>query len=219
MHESEALFSTPDHLHGHVRALHQRIWSSLDDASFAALAEESVFDVRRKPKTCPLCCLTPKDMESLNYSSEEIIPVPRAMENHIAEHLQNLMVLSLRLIETQNEDPDGDSKGGSMTPNESSQGSLVDHSEAHSDSDELPSPPFGSPTVRPESLALNDGEPPETDAQDWSVITEEARLQHPELDCDTDSILDHLRTQQNRGNVSNQAGQQNIYGNVIFRLV
>ena len=157
---------------------------------------ESVFDVLRKPNTCPLCCLTPKDMESLDYSSEEIIPVPRAMENHIAEHLQNLMVLSLRLIETQNEEPDGDSKGGSMTPNKSSQGSLVNHSEANSDSDELPSPPFGSPTVRPESLALNDGEPPETDAQDWSIVAKETRRQNPELDCDTDSLLDHLRTQQ-----------------------
>jgi len=196
MHESEALFSTPDHLRGHVRALHERIWNSLDDASFAALAEESVFDVLRKPNTCPLCCLTPKGMESLDYPPEEIIPVPRAMENHIAEHLQNLMVLSLRLIETQNEEPDGDSKGGSMTPNESNQGSLVDHSEADSDSDGLPSPPFGSPTVRPESLALNDGEPPETDAQDWSDVAEKTQRQHPELDCDTDSILDHLRTQQ-----------------------
>jgi hypothetical protein len=196
MHESEALFSTPDHLRGHVRALHEGIWSGLDDTSIVAPAEGSVVDVLRKPNTCPLCCLTPKSMESLDYSSEEITPVPRAMVNHIAEHLQNLMVLSLRLMETQNEEPDGDSKGGSMTPNESRQGSLVDHSEADSDSDELPLPPFGSPTVRPESPALNDGEPPKTDAQDWSIVTEETRRQHPELDDDTDSILDHLRTLQ-----------------------
>ena len=90
-------------------------------------------------------------MESLDYSSEEITPVPRAMENHIAEHLQNLMVLSLRLMETQNEEVDGDGKGGSMTPDESPQGSLVDHSEADSDLDELPSPParitYHSPRV------------------------------------------------------------------------
>src|SRR5271155_3642148 len=46
------------------------------------------------------------------------------------------------------------------------------------------------------SPALNDGEPPEIDAQDWSIVTEETRRQHPELDGDTDSILDHLRTQQ-----------------------
>ncbi|RYP06778.1 hypothetical protein DL765_009366 [Monosporascus sp. GIB2] len=196
MHESEVLFSTPDHLRGHVRALHKDIWSSLDDTSIAALAEGSIVNVLRKPNVCPLCCLTPKDMESLDYSSEGNTPVPRAMENHIAEHLQNLMVLSLQLMETQNEEPDGDSKGGSMPPDESRLGSPVNHCEADSDSDELPSPPFGSPTVRPEPAALNDSELPETDPQDWSIVMEETRRQHPELDGDADSILDQLRTQQ-----------------------
>ncbi|KAF3923725.1 hypothetical protein ABW20_dc0106485 [Dactylellina cionopaga] len=110
------------------------------------------------------------------------------------------MVLSLQLLEIQNEQLNDNDEGGSMAPNESCQGSLVDGSEENSDPSELPSPVFGSPStsVRPESPVLGYEESPETVPEEWSLITETIRrdLSQPKLDGETDSILDHLRSRQ-----------------------
>ncbi|KAK2849627.1 hypothetical protein FQN49_005572 [Arthroderma sp. PD_2] len=193
MHQSEVLFSTPGHLCGHVRALHGDIWDGLNDNSATDFIEKSTIDVPRKPNICPLCYFIPKGMESLDDHSDETAPVPTAMVNHIVEHLQNLMILSIRLIGIQNEEVDCDSEGGSMVPMESPQGSQLDHSEEHSNLSELSSPPIGSPPFRMETFALGYDQPPEADDQAWSTIVEETRRQKPESDIYTDPILDALR--------------------------
>lgn len=195
MHESEALFSAPDHFRGHVRALHQNVWKDLNDMNIAVLAEEFV-DMPRMPNICPLCCLTPKGIAGMEYTSVEIAPSPITMESHIAKHLQGLMVLSLRLMETQNKEPYSDCKEGSLTPEGSRRGSLVDHSEENSDLSDISLSPFGSPIIPPALSTMGSDGLPDIHVQDWSIVMEEARLQYPEQDSDTDSILNHLKTQQ-----------------------
>lgn len=189
LHESEALFSTPHHLRGHVRALHKETWSSLGDTSIGAF-EGHVVDAFRTPNACPLCLFTPEGMETMDTCSDEASHVPRAMENHIAKHLQNLMVLSLRLIGIQGEQPDSDGKDGSMTPDESRSGYLADHSEAGSSLDDLPPPTFESPKIRP---IWDIGDITETNAPEWTIVAHEIQRQHIDEEGGADAILDHIK--------------------------
>lgn len=253
-HETDALFPTPDHLYGHIRALHKDTYTNLDDTNILERIGRSVVDALRAPNTCPICCFIPKGMESqeqisatlpdgkglhgapkrvkspirnsnnkrariaifgaepsttsqtrtsspdslrrdeivTDSKSDELTPVSRAMETHITGHLQFLMVLSLKLMETRTEDVDSEFKDGSMMPDKSGWGSQVDGSESDRDLNDMPPPPLGSPSHRSNSVASDDTGTP----VDWSNVAEKRRRLHPELDGDVDSILDHLRTHQ-----------------------
>jgi hypothetical protein len=182
LHDSEALFSTPDHFLGHVRALHPEFYSTLDESSFIALAEKSVSDPFRPPDTCPLCCLT---------------HLRTSIKNHIAEHLQNLMVLSLRLVEIQDPELYPNSEVRSMNSDRMSLASQVNHFDPFFDLDKDDfrlslNNPSGT---RPETPILDHDKPPDTDIQDWSFVTEKMRQQHPEWDRDVDLLMGHLGIQ------------------------
>jgi hypothetical protein len=172
LHESEALFSTPDHLHGHIRALHNNIWKDLDETSIATLTKESL-SVDSKLDTCPLCCFTFKGLKSIQSSSADLALALVEMEDHIVQHLQNLMILSLRLMETQNGKFDDDGEADSMIPEES-QIYQTDHPGIYSELDKLS--PFGSPNIHLETSDFNEVESLNLDDIDnWSAIVDKTR--------------------------------------------
>ncbi|KAF2691769.1 hypothetical protein K458DRAFT_398181 [Lentithecium fluviatile CBS 122367] len=198
MHESTAFFSSTAHLRNHVRTMHGASWTG---TGISELVEKSIVDTDRQPNICPLCSLPPKVKggQSLDESASEMTSVSKVMETHIAEHLQYLMVLSLRLLETQNDQLDDVGSCGSTsgaTENESSNAISEAESDNNSSSDELPSPPSGSPVIRPQSPTFDDDEAFETNAQDWSSLTQNIRKDYGELDGGVDPILAHFEASQ-----------------------
>jgi hypothetical protein len=103
--------------------------------------------------------------DSPDVEMGELIPVSRAMETHIAGHLQFLMLLSLRLVDNQNTESDTVSESGSMTPMESGSGCQTG-SRMDWDMEDMPSLPTGTP-LRSPSPAL----PEDSDAEGHTLQT------------------------------------------------
>ncbi|KAI1124293.1 hypothetical protein F5Y10DRAFT_249669 [Nemania abortiva] len=120
-----------------------------------------------------------------------------SMASHIAGHLLSLMNISLSLMSGLDQAHCEEGTTGSIANTIASSARLSNTSYSYDESFTLsnsPLPAFGSPTLRPEPSVLNDGEPPDTDVQDWSVVLE--RQRHQESEDDTDSILHHFEAQQ-----------------------
>ncbi|KAH8889148.1 hypothetical protein GQ53DRAFT_843190 [Thozetella sp. PMI_491] len=214
VHESEALFSTADDLLSHIRALHPSSWTTFQGATRAELSQQFTCDVFRNSHTCPLCCLTPKGLEEVDPSDRLL--VLEMMEKHLAEHLQNTVVLSLRLIETQNT-PLGEEGGrseSSMVPGDTSLGSHADHSDSDS---EVTSPSiltFRSRSLQTASPLQSNDEPPKTNSQHWATIADGALDRRNFLENDSDPILTHLRAHQNLQAESSET-QDNESGSLV----
>ncbi|KAK6499015.1 hypothetical protein TWF481_011584 [Arthrobotrys musiformis] len=192
IHESDVLFSAPNKLRGHLRVSHPKFWSDNNfdnrEDAISSIIENSIVETILGLDICPLCRMKPKDMQyfNLEHSSSDSDPnVPTEMVNHIGEHLQNIMVLSLRLFNIQNTQADNDVSGGSMTPTERAYFSLLEFSEDGSDSDGYP-PPYTelSADSDPEAFEKYEvefREPPESAPQDWSIIRGDIWRAGPDL--------------------------------------
>ncbi|TAQ85256.1 hypothetical protein B7494_g6412 [Chlorociboria aeruginascens] len=127
-------------------------------ATLEELVEHACDNWPREPNVCPLCYLIPKGQEvtddrSLNSSPE----VSRAMADHVTEHLQNIMVLSLQLIEAHASHQDNDAESPEGKTNASSvilddqERTLPHHSAADLEVSDLESSSWSSPHLIPES--------------------------------------------------------------------
>lgn len=125
---------------------------------------------------------------------ESLVPVSQAMETHITGHLQFLMLLSLKLIETQNEESDTVSQSGSMTPMESASGCHAG-SRGSWEMEDMPSPPVSTP-----SRSSGSGLPEDWDflGSDPPTVSEHSGSDHvsPAIQVSSDPILQHLCHQQ-----------------------
>ncbi|KAF3103810.1 hypothetical protein TWF706_004844 [Orbilia oligospora] len=201
-----------DSLETSPRAAHKKVLLSEDTIS--SIAKGSIVEHFPEANVCPLCRMKPKGMENQEYSSSGLSPrVSTEMENHIAEHLQNIMILSLRLLENQDTESCDFMPHGSMTPTESCHRSLSDFHEEGSDSSEHSSSRFGlTPEDNRETAEPIFQEPPESVSQDWSMVTNDLWRNYPGLnnDPENDLILRNIQLGQKKQRLK-KSGELTVY--------
>ncbi|KAF3192014.1 hypothetical protein TWF788_004204 [Orbilia oligospora] len=230
-HPSDALFSAPNKFSAHFKTVHRKFCSDEDYApkegnsveegdsletsrrvahktvllsedTISSIAKGSIVEHFPEANVCPLCRMKPKGMENQEYSSSGISPrVSTEMENHIAEHLQNIMILSLRLLDSQDTESYDFMPHGSMTPTESCHRSLSEFHGEGSDSSEHSSSRFGlTAEDNRETAGPIFQEPPESVPQDWSTVTNDLWRNYPGLNSDpeNDSILRNIQLGQKK---------------------
>ncbi|KAF3220279.1 hypothetical protein TWF679_009658 [Orbilia oligospora] len=230
-HPSDALFSAPNKFSAHFKTVHRKFCSDEDYApkegnsveegdsletsrrvahktvllsedTISSIAKGSIVEHFPEANVCPLCRMKPKGIENQEYSSSGISPrVSTEMENHIAEHLQNIMILSLRLLDSQDTESYDFMPHGSMTPTESCHRSLSELHGEGSDSSEHSSSRFGlTAEDNRETAGPIFQEPPESVPQDWSTVTNDLWRNYPGLNSDpeNDSILRNIQLGQKK---------------------
>jgi hypothetical protein len=185
-HESAVYFPSEYHFLGHVRIIHashleKMSWTEKD---LLVLAAESSVKTILEPNLCPICYLAPENLEQSG---------PNSMHSHVAEHLQLLMLLSLRLLKYPNghshDRDDGQSISGAVA-DQGLTGTRGKQSEEHPD-DDKPLSPFAS---RPQSpTSSGDQADTEKDPATWSNLTDELRdKKQVDLDDGFDQTLHDL---------------------------
>ncbi|KAK6352239.1 hypothetical protein TWF730_009069 [Orbilia blumenaviensis] len=173
---TEVLFTSTKELQGHLGMIHREFWESLGPMDITRIIDEAAFDTSQNPDICPLCRMRPESLRDSSNTSHYAFSIPAEMENHIAGHLQKIMVLSLRLIDIQTEALSDDEEGTSATPTENYTDSLGKYSESNQislSSDGSQGLQFGTPT-KDHSLdnSLDDHELDYSKSQEWSNITD-----------------------------------------------
>lgn len=150
-HESTAFFTTAEELREHLKIVHANFYHD-EEHSIASILETSIVEPARDPHTCLLCCSDLADADESELigatTSDELPPVSIATSAHVAEHLENIMVLSLNLMELQqrgNEDMEMDFHSA-QSPSVWSEPPEVPPTEG-----KPPMPSFGTPLLRPTS--------------------------------------------------------------------
>lgn len=115
------------------------------DEELLDLANESIIDISLDPDVCPICRLTPEELATSGANS---------MMDHVAQHLQFIMLLSLRLTAISGEhldEEEGDEDSGFAVVGESvSRDSReVDESAKRQRTPDSPLSPFQSPIIQP----------------------------------------------------------------------
>ncbi|KAF3287639.1 hypothetical protein TWF970_007350 [Orbilia oligospora] len=205
-----------DSLEASRHAAHNKVLFSEDTIS--SIAKGSIVEDFPEANICPLCRMKPKGMENQEYSSSGLSPrVSTEMENHIAEHLQNIMILSLRLLDSQDTESYDFMPHGSMTPTESCHRSLSEFHEEGSDSSEHPSSRFSLTTENNRETAEPIfQEPPESVSQDWSMVTNDLWSNYPGLNNnpENDLILRNIQLGQKKQRLK-KSGELTVYDYTI----
>ncbi|KAH4177188.1 hypothetical protein HBI49_055760 [Parastagonospora nodorum] len=90
-HESAAYFSSANHFMSHVKTMHyEEGRAPWNDADLLALSDECVVELSLDAAVCPICHMAQEGPQ--NKSS-------KSMHDHIAAHLQGIMLLSVSLIQ------------------------------------------------------------------------------------------------------------------------
>jgi hypothetical protein len=182
-HVSVAYFSTANHFMVHLNAVHKHTWT---DVELEAIAAKCCDEQSLHAELCPLCYLTPQGLQATGSKS---------MQDHVANHLQVLMLLSLRLIKIYT-DSSEDAKTDGSSCDAVADASQVNDDEMDEDREQdmtgLPSPPSNSPDLRPTSppleLNLETGE-----TSSWNYITSEVRKRVPVQETVMDQLLDERK--------------------------
>lgn len=190
-HETAAYFASPDLFVGHVRAIHAHHITDWTENDLSTLTDSSLVQTMQEPNLCPVCYLIPEDLQSSG---------PRSLDNHIAEHLQLLMLWSLRFIQVlsgPSYDNEDERSLSSAAVEESGSNTGEDHSNEGSATEESLSP-FTSPVLLPSSPAAGGNEAISGDEQDsWLKVTDRVCEQkRGELVDDLDQVLDHFKNTQ-----------------------
>ncbi|KAF3317976.1 hypothetical protein TWF173_009796 [Orbilia oligospora] len=205
-----------DSLEASRHAAHNKVLFSEDTIS--SIAKGSIVEDFPEANICPLCRMKPKGIENQEYSSSGLSPrVSTEMENHIAEHLQNIMILSLRLLDSQDTKSYDFMPHGSMTPTESCHRSLSEFHEEGSDSSEHPSSRFSLTTENNRETAETIfQEPPESVSQDWSMVTNGLWRNYPDPNNnpENDLILRNIQLGQKKQRLK-KSGELTVYDYTI----
>jgi hypothetical protein len=190
-HGSVAYFSSASHFMAHLKAVHKHTCS---DVELKAIAAECGDEQNLHAELCPLCFLTPQGLQATGI---------RSMQDHIANHLQVLMLLSLRLIQICTDSSEDTEAGGSSCDAvaNASQVSVGETDEdREQDMTELPSPPSDSPTLRPVSPTSESSFSSEADETlSWDGITSQIRQIVPMQETVIDQLLDKRKREQRAG--------------------
>jgi hypothetical protein len=187
-HKSPPYFSSSSHFKRHINTVHKiHIDNQWSHSDLIALADRSEVDSTLDSTVCPICYMSPAGLKPIGSES---------MENHIANHLQIIMLLSLRLInicsegEGNTEDATGQGSSG-VAVTDASRSSVDGLDEDYDDLVAgLPSSPSGSVTNSPVSAAL--GEAVANDIITWDEITKQVRKDYPLHESDMDRRLNEL---------------------------
>ncbi|RDW89523.1 hypothetical protein BP6252_01555 [Coleophoma cylindrospora] len=161
----DTVFWTRELFCGHVRDHHSHADPS-DEATLERLVERAYNNRPREPNVCPLCYMIPKGQEGTDDSPvNSSLEVSKAMADHVTEHLQNVMILSLHLIDAHALHQDNGAESFEGETNASSvklddqERTLPSHSAADLEISDLESSGWSSTHLVPEST----GAIPETE--------------------------------------------------------
>jgi hypothetical protein len=182
-HKSVAYFSSAAYYVRHLKEVHRgRGGGDWDEADLLAWAEMSEVEPSRDLAVCPVCYLTPEGLQPTGFKS---------MQDHIANHLQVLMLLSLRLIQLSSHSSDdtchsvstGDAVADASLPN-------LDAVDTNYEQDTTDMPLPSEFTGRPSSPANSIADADERFS--WDTITDQVRQTHPLQDTRMDRLLSEL---------------------------
>jgi hypothetical protein len=182
-HTTVAYFSSEAYYIRHIREVHRgkegRDW---DEADLLRWAEMSKVEPSRDLTVCPLCYLTPEGLQLAGSKS---------MQDHIANHLQILMLLSLRLIQLSSDNSNDtceSASSGDAVADASQPGLDAINTDYEQDLADLPLPSDMSdrPSSPVDSIAEAD------ERLSWDTVTSQLRQTHPLQETRMDQLLSHL---------------------------
>jgi hypothetical protein len=170
-HKTVAYFSSEAYYIRHIREVHRgREGGNWDKADLQRWAEMSKVEPIRDSTICPLCYLTPEGLQTTGTKS---------MQDHIANHLQVLMLLSLRLIQLSGDSSDG------ICDSVSSGDAIADSSQTNRDAVDTD---YEQDTMDLPVNSIADAD----ERLSWNTVTSQLRQTHPLQETRMDQMLSDL---------------------------